>query len=78
MFSGGKWQGRGAEMNNEIYRLTLDHFIDHGGERIRLEEPLVVQMICNRDYAPPAICLNSMLESMRGEVLKRATKGGYR
>lgn len=62
-------------MNNEIYRLTLDHFIDYGGERIRLEEPLVVQMICNMDYAPSAICLNSMLESMRDEVLKRATKG---
>lgn len=62
-------------MTNEVYRLTLDHFIDYGGERIRLEEPLVVQMICDSSYAPSAICLNSMIESMRDEVLKRATEG---
>lgn len=62
-------------MTNEVYRLTLDHFIDYGEERIRLEEPLVVQMIYDRSYAPSAVCLNSMIESMRDEVLKRATEG---
>lgn len=62
-------------MTNEVYRLTLDHFIDNGEERIRLEEPLVVQMICNMSYAPLAVCLNSMIDSMRSEVLMRATEG---
>ena len=62
-------------MKNEVYRLTLDHFIDYGGECMQLEKPIVVQMICNMNYAPSAVCLNSMLESMRDEVLKRATKG---
>ena len=62
-------------MTNEVYRLTLDHFIDYGGERIRLEDPLVVQMIYDRGQAPSAVCLNSMIERMRDEVLKRAMEG---
>lgn len=59
-------------MISETYRLTLDHFINNDGERIRLEKPLVVQMIYDRRYTPPAICLNSMIERMRAEVLRRA------
>ncbi len=62
-------------MTNEIYRLTLDHFINNDGERIRLEEPLVVQMICDSSHTPQAICLNSMIERMRDEILKRAMEG---
>lgn len=62
-------------MTNEVYRLTLDHFIDNDGKRSRLEEPLIVQMVYDRRYTPSAICLNSMIERMRDEVLKRAMKG---
>ena len=62
-------------MTNEVYRLTLDHFIDNDGKRTRLEKPLVVQMIYDRSYAPTAICLNSMIERMPDEVLKLATEG---
>lgn len=62
-------------MNNEIYRLALDHFISNDGEHTRLEEPLVVQMIYDRRYTPSAICLNSMIDRMRAEILRRATKG---
>lgn len=64
-------------MINEVYRLTLDHFIDNNGDKLRLEDPLVVQCIYDRryTYTPPAVCLNSMIERMRDEVLKRATEG---
>ena len=60
-------------MTIEVYRLMLEHFIDDDGERIRLEEPLVVQMAYDRRYMPSAICLNSMIDKMRDEVLNRAT-----
>ena len=60
-------------MTGEVYRLALEHFICHGEDRHRLEEPLVVQMFVDRQYAPAAICLNRMLDMMRDEVLKRAT-----
>lgn len=61
-------------MLGEVYRLTLEHFIWYGEDRHQLEEPLVVQMIVDRQYAPTAICLNRMLDMMRNEVLKRATE----
>lgn len=61
-------------MLEEVYRLTLDHFVLDDEDKHRLEEPLVVQMIVNRQYAPTAICLNRMLEMMRDEVLKKATE----
>ena len=62
-------------MTTEVYRLTLDHFIDDGESRTRLDQPIVVQMFYDRSYAPPAICINNMLEKMRDEVLRRATEG---
>ena len=58
----------------EVYRLTLEHFTRYGEDMHRLEDPLVVQMIVDRQYAPTAICLNQMLDMMRDEVLKRATE----
>ena len=61
-------------MSKEVYRLTLEHIIYFGGDMSRLEEPLVVQMVVDRQYAPTAICLNRMLDMMRDEVLKRATE----
>jgi len=59
-------------MENEIYRLTLSHYIESEEERIRIEEPLVIQMIFDRQYTPTPVCLNRMLDKMRDEVLKRA------
>lgn len=59
-------------MANEIYRLTLSHYIENEEERIRIDEPLVVQMIIDRQYTPTPVCLNQMLDRMRDEVLRRA------
>ena len=53
----------------EIYRLTLEHFIDLGCKRHRIDEPLVVQMIINSNIPTP-IYLNQMLDMMRDQVLK--------
>ena len=59
---------------DEIYRLRLDHFMMdmENGERHNLEEPLIVQMILDRRYAPQAICLNNMMDMMKAELLRRA------
>lgn len=59
-------------MANEIYRLTLSHYFGDEEDRIMIEEPLVVQMIFDRQYTPTPVCLNQMLDRMRDEVLRRA------
>lgn len=53
----------------EMYRLILDHYIETEGERCRLEDPLVVQMIA---VAPEPVCLNRMMDMLKAEILKRA------
>lgn len=53
----------------EVYCLRLDHYIEAEGERCRLEEPLVVQMIA---VAPEPVCLNRMMDVLKSEILKRA------
>lgn len=59
-------------MTSEIYRLTLSHYLGDEEDRIMIEEPLVVQMIFDRTFAPTPVCLNQMLDRMRDEVLRRA------
>lgn len=56
-------------MTNEIYRLTLDHYIDDGEKRHRIDEPIVVQMIHVTEIPVP-VCLNHMLDMMRKELLR--------
>ena len=55
----------------ETYRLTLEHYINDNENHINIEEPLVVQMIIDRTYAPTPICINAMLDMMKDEMLKR-------
>ena len=55
----------------EIYALRLDHYIEDQGDRHSLGEPLVVQMAYDRRYVPLPICINSMIDMMRDEMLKR-------
>lgn len=55
----------------EVYELRLDHYIDDQGDRHPLDEPLVVRMVYDRRYAPSPICINSMIDKMRDEMLKR-------
>ena len=55
----------------EGYRLSLIHYIDDGENRHMLEEPLVIQMIYNRQFMPQPICINRMLDMMRDEVMRR-------
>lgn len=61
-----------TKIPTEVYRLSLEHFIDDGDNRHRLEEPLVVQMVYDRRFTPQPICLNRMLDTMRDEVMRRA------
>lgn len=55
----------------EVYELRLDHYIDDQGDRHPLDEPLVVRMVYDRRYVPSSICINSMIDKMRDEMLKR-------
>ena len=59
---------------DEIYRLRLDRFMmdAENGERHKLEEPLIVQMILDRRYMPQAVCLNNMMDRRKAELLRRA------
>ena len=57
---------------NEIYRLTLTHYMAAGDEHISLEDPLVVQMVFDRSYYAVPVCINRMIDMMREEILKRA------
>ena len=57
-------------MTNEIYRLTLEHYIDNGKDRHRIDEPIVVQMVHTTEVPVP-VCLNRMLDMMKEELLKR-------
>jgi len=60
-----------AMKSYEVYKLTLEHYID-GETPVRLEEPIVVKMVVDREYVPSAVCLNRMLDMMREYVLKKA------
>lgn len=55
----------------EIYTLRLDHYIEDQGGRHSLDEPLVVRMAYDRRYVPLSVCINSMIDKMRDEMLKR-------
>jgi len=56
----------------EVYRLTLEHYIDRAGSRTRLEEPLTVQMVIDNRLMPRPVYLNRMLDMMRDQVLRMA------
>ena len=55
-------------MTDEIYRLTLEHFIRYGEDSHQIELPLVVQMSVDELHAPTAIGLNQMLDIMRDMI----------
>ena len=57
-------------MTNEIYRLTLEHYIGDGEKQYRIYEPIVVKMIHVTEIPVP-VCLNRMLDMMRGELLRK-------
>lgn len=60
-------------MTNEIYRLTLEHYIDDGENRHKIDEPIVVQTV-HMTEVPVSICLNHMLYMMRRELLRTRAK----
>ena len=62
---------KGEPMLNEVYRLRRDHYMQDAEADHPLEEPLVVQVIYDRRYGNPSICLNEMLNRMKDEVLRR-------
>lgn len=58
----------------ECYSLVLEHVIidTEKNERVRIEEPLCVQYLCDLLNGSSAYALNEVLERMKQEVLKRA------
>lgn len=55
----------------DIYALRLDHYIEDQSGRHLLDEPLVVKMAYDRRYVLLPICINSMINKMRDEMLTR-------
>ena len=59
-------------MPNEVYRLTLEHYmVANDGSKHRLEEPLVVQMIYDISFGGLPHLLNQMLDTMKNAVLEK-------
>lgn len=58
-------------IKNEIYKLTLEHYIvDDDGKKYNIDEPILTQyVICTRDGISIPIVLNSMFEKMRNYLL---------
>lgn len=57
----------------ELYQLRLEHcLVDDKGGHHKLEEPLVVNMTTDMRYHQASFCINSMLDKMREEVLRRS------
>ena len=57
----------------ELYQLRLEHcLVDDEGGHHQLDEPLVVRMTTDMRYHQASFCINSMLDKMREEVLKRS------
>lgn len=58
----------------EGFRLTFEHFMDINGEKIRLEEPLIVQNYFDRRLSVKPYILNEVLDRMKEEIYNRALK----
>ena len=61
-------------MISEIYRLRLDHYMQDKDGQYPMEEPLIVQMVYDRQYSNLPICLNDMIDRMRDVILRKAGK----
>ena len=59
----------------KLYQLRLEHcLVDDEGGHHQLEETLVVGMTTDMRYHQASFCINSMLDKMREEVLRRSIK----
>ena len=61
-------------MKNEVYSLTLKHYIDDDCGRYEIDEPLVVNMVFDASHMPVTVCLNYMFDKLRKEMLRRAAE----
>ena len=58
----------------ESFRLTFEHFMDINGEKIRLEEPLIVQNYFDRRLSVKPYILNEVLDRMKEEIYNRVLR----
>ena len=60
------------KMIREAYKLTLTHYaVDENFDKIKLDEPIVVEHIFDRQFGGSPIILNRMLDEMRAYVLNK-------
>lgn len=59
-------------MKNEVYKLTLEHYIvDDDGKKYRIDEPISTQqVICMKDGISIPIVLNNIIAQMRNYLLE--------
>jgi len=60
-------------MMYEAYRLTLTHYlvVPESGEKIKLDDPVVVEQAFERRYAGSPIVLNRIFDEMKSYVLAK-------
>lgn len=61
-------------ITTEVYRLTLEHYMEIDGTHIKLEDPFVAKMAylsCDGRYIPRAVCINEIFDKMKHEMLRR-------
>lgn len=56
---------------SEVYQLTLEHYMNIEGSKHKLDDPIIVQTIMDRDHGPTTLCLNRMMDMMRDMLLRR-------
>ena len=60
---------------NEVYRLTLEHYMDIEGSKHKLDDPIIVQTIMDHDHGITTLCLNHMIDMMRDMLLREVDLG---
>lgn len=64
-------ENNSTEYAFEGFRLTFEHFMDINGEKIRLEEPLIVQNYFDRRLSVKPYILNEVLDRIKEEIYNR-------
>lgn len=58
----------------EGIRLTYEHFMEVGGEKVPLEKPIYVQTYFDRTFSASPYVLHEVLERMKEAIYERVSK----
>lgn len=62
-------------MTREVYKIVVTHYMeDDEGKKRMMDEPIVCQHICLRDFGNPVMLINDMFNKVRDYVLAKAAQ----